>query len=36
LTYWHQTCCMCSWLQSAASDCYPDVCDQGQGHCYYK
>ena len=34
LAYWHQTCCMGSLHQDAALDCYPGVCDQGQGHCY--
>jgi len=27
---------MGSLHQDADWDCYPDVCDQGQGHCYYK
>ena len=25
-----------SLYQEAAWDCYPGVCDQGQGHCYLK
>jgi len=29
-----QTCCMGSLYQKAAWDCYPGVCDQGQGHCF--
>jgi hypothetical protein len=33
LAYWLQTWCMGSLYQEAAWDCYPDVCDQGQGHC---
>jgi len=27
---------MSSLHQDAAWDCYPGVCDQGPGHCYYK
>jgi len=27
---------MDSLYQEAAWDCYPGVCDQGQGHCYLK
>ena len=33
MAYWHQTCCMGNLHQDAAWDCYPGVCDQGQGHC---
>jgi len=32
MAYWHQTCSMGSLHQDAAWDCYPGVCDQGQGH----
>ena len=29
-----KTWCMGSLYQQTAWDCYPGVCDQGQGHCY--
>jgi len=30
--FWHQTCCMGSLYPDAAWDCYPGVCDKGQGY----
>jgi hypothetical protein len=33
LAYFHQTWCMGNLYQKATWDCYPDVYDQGQGHC---